>query len=398
MPRALKTWILAVQHVFAMFGATVLVPILTGLNPSVALLGAGIGTLIFHLVTKGKVPVFLGSSFAFIAGVQVVGQTYGLPYATGGIVVAGALYLLFALLVKQVGVEKVKTFFPPVVTGSMIIVIGLTLAPALIGSNILGATMGTLGQRWLIAAIVVAAVVVTSIFAKGMLKSIPILVGIIVGYIASFGFNLVNTTAITGASWLTMPELMFPKFNLAAIAIIAPIVIVTFMEHIGDIATNGAVVGKDFLKEPGLHRTLIGDGLATMFAGLIGAPANTTYSENTGVLAVTKNYNPVILRFAAVIAIVMAFIGKLGGFLQSIPLPVMGGISIILFGMIASVGIRTLVDNRVDFSKNKNMIIVALMLVLGLSGVALPLYNGIGFTGMSLAAVLGIVLNKVLPE
>lgn len=398
MPRALKAWVLAVQHVFAMFGATVLVPILTGLNPSVALLGAGIGTLIFHLVTKGKVPVFLGSSFAFIAGVQVVGQTYGLPYATGGIMVAGALYLLFALLVKQVGVEKVKTFFPPVITGSMIVVIGLTLAPALIGSNILSATMGTLGQRWLVAAIVVAAVVVTSIFAKGMLKSIPILVGIIVGYIASFGFNFVNTTAITSASWLTMPELMFPKFNLAAIAIIAPIVIVTFMEHIGDIATNGAVVGEDFLKEPGLHRTLIGDGLATMFAGLIGAPANTTYSENTGVLAVTKNYSPAILRLAAVLAIAMAFIGKLGGFLQSIPLPVMGGISIILFGMIASVGIRTLVDNRVDFSRNKNMIIVALMLVLGLSGVVLPLYNGIGFTGMSLAAVLGIVLNKILPE
>lgn len=417
-----KMTILGFQHVLAMFGATVLVPMLTGLPISVALFGAGVGTIIFHLVTKRKVPVFVGSSFAFIAAIQatVIQHAEGLdmsnglnvqdpayqealPYALGGIMVAGALYLVLSLLVKIFGPEKVRGFFPPIVTGSIIIIIGLMLAPIAIGNITKVPEGGSLAINWLIAGITIISIMVISIFTKGFFKLVPILFGIIIGYAVSLivtatGTPMVNTAGIAERAFFEVPQFMFPKFSWLSVATIAPIAIVTFVEHLGDINANGAVVGQDFIKDPGLHRTLMGDGLATMFAGLIGAPANTTYSENTGVLAATRNYNPQTLRIAAVFAIVLSFFGKFSGALSSMPGPVMGGVSVILFGMIASVGLRTLVENNVDFKKSRNLMIVAVMLVLGLGGAAFQISEQITISGVALSAIVGIVLNKVLPE
>ncbi|NLI61490.1 MAG: purine/pyrimidine permease [Clostridiales bacterium] len=393
-----KILLLGIQHVFAMFGATVLVPALTGLDPAVALFTAGVGTLIFHIVTKGKVPAFLGSSFAFIAAIQTVVQNQGIPYAGGGIIVAGLLYLVLAGLVLIFGVERIRSFFPPLVTGPMIMVIGLTLSPTIISSNIVGADIGTIGQRWVVVLAVVATMVIVSIFVKGFFKLVPVLLGIIVGYIVSILFGFVDFSVIKEAPLFALPSFQLAKFDIKAISLIAPIAIVTFMEHIGDMTTNGAVVGKDFFQDPGLHRTLIGDGLATMFAGLLGGPSNTTYSENTGVLAVTKVYNPFILRVAAIFAIILSLSGKIGAILQSIPAPVMGGVSILLFGMIASVGLRTLAEAKIDFTHSRNLIIISLMLVMGLSGVEFDIIPGATLSGMSLAALIGVVLNKILPE
>ena len=410
-----KLLVLGVQHMFAMFGATVLVPLITGLNPAVALFAAGVGTWIFHLVTGRKVPVFLGSSFAFMGAIVAVAKMYsgaaevtdaiyatGLPYATGGIIVAGALYLVLALLVKIFGADTIRSFFPPIVTGSVIITIGLMLAPTAI-TNIstpveIGAATFPLWINWVVAFATIVAIVVVSIFVKGFFKLVPILIGIAVGYIAALIAGIIDFTPIDKAAWIAVPEFFLPKFDLKAILLIAPIAIVTFVEHIGDIVANGAVVGQDFVKKPGLHRTLLGDGIATMFAGAIGGPANTTYSENTGVLAATKNYNPLTLEFAACFAILMSFIGKFSGFLKTIPGPVMGGVSVILFGMIASVGLRTLVENQVDFKKSRNMIIVGIMLVMALGGAVLPITSEATLSGYALAALIGIILNKVLPE
>ncbi len=391
-----KKLILGLQHVLAMFGATVLVPLLTGLNPAVALLSAGCGTLIFHYTTKGKVPVFLGSSFAFIPVIQLVNKAYGgLEYAQGGIVVAGLLYMMLSAIVKIFGVERIKSFLPPVVTGPMIIVIGLNLSPVAIRMA---------SSHWGVAIIVVLTVMAVSIFSKGFFKLLPILSGVIVGYIVASFLGLVDMSTIQQASIIQVPQITLPKFSLGAIAVIAPIVAVVFMEHVGDITTNGAVVGKDFFKDPGLHRTLLGDGLATLFAGMIGGPANTTYGENTGVLAVTKVYDPSILRIAACIAIVLSFIGKFGAMIQTIPTAVMGGISLILFGMIASIGMRTVAEGSVDFTDNRNLIIASLILVLGIGTTVvtdvpagIKITEGIQLTGLSLAAIVGIVSNKLLP-
>ncbi|NLP34787.1 MAG: purine/pyrimidine permease [Clostridiales bacterium] len=391
-------FILALQHLLACFGATVLVPLLTGLNPSVALFGAGVGTLIFHGITKGKVPVFLGSSFAFIVAIQIVVSQYGLSYATGGIIFAGLLYLVLALLIKVYGIEKIKTFFPPTVTGSMIAIIGLTLAPGVIQGNIVDADVGTLGQRLFIAFVVVATMVIISIFAKGFFKLVPILFGIVVGYIVSLLLNVVDFVPVIEAGWFSIPPFILPKFGLEAILIIAPVAVVTFIEHFGDIVAISEVTGNNFLENPGVHKTLLSDGIASIFAGLIGAPANTTYSENTAVLAVTRVYKPEILRLTALLAILVAFVGKLGALLLTLPSPVIGGVSIILFGMIASIGLRTFVDNKVDFSKNKNLLVVSLMLVLGLSGLEVPVWGQATLSGLSLSALVGIVLNKVLPD
>lgn len=373
----------------AMFGATVLVPLTTGLNPSVALLTAGLGTLLFHWITKKKVPVFLGSSFAYISVIQVVAQREGMAYATGGLIAAGLVYLLLAGLVLLFGVDKVRSFFPPVVAGPMIMVIGLTLAPTAIDMA---------QTHWGVAAITLAAVLLTNIFAKGFLKLVPVLVGVVVGFIASAAFGLVDMSTVAAARWFAVPPLMFPKFSLSAIMTIAPVALVTMVEHIGDITTNGAVIGKDLIRDPGLHRTLIGDGLATALAGLLGGPANTTYAENTGVLAMTKVYDPSIIRIAACYAILMSFIGKLGAFLQSLPTPVMGGISIMLFGMICSIGVRQMVDARVDLSNTRNLMIAALILVMGLGGAAINITPTLSLQGMALAALVGIILNKLLPE
>lgn len=398
-----KNLLLGIQHLFAMFGATVLVPAITGLNPAVALITAGVGTWIFHLCTKGQVPVFVGSSFAFIAGVQIVMQNdpARIPYVQGGVICAGLVYVALSLLIRLIGPEKILRLFPPVVTGPVIVVIGLTLAPN---------ALGNASQNWIVAIITLIAVISVSIFAKGYFKLVPILVGIVVGYLAAVGYDLiaapqqalVDFAPVAQASWISPfwkigDFFTLPKFELSAILTLAPIALVTFMEHVGDITTNGAVVGKNFLEDPGLHRTILGDGLATIAAGLCGGPANTTYGENTGVLAVTKVYNPFVLELAAGFAILLGLFGKVGALLQTIPVPVMGGVSILLFGMIASIGIRTLAESQLDFSHSRNLIIVALILVVGLGlsgGVSI---GGFQISGLFLAVLLGAVANQVFP-
>lgn len=394
-----KLTILGIQHVFAMFGSTILVPMLTGLPVSVALFCAGIGTLIFHLVTKGKVPVFLGSSFAFIAAICVVGAQEGLEYATGGIIAAGVVYLIFAVIAKIVGAARIRKLFPPVVTGPVVMIIGLMLASTAIGYF-------SDGWSYLVGGVVIITVIIVSLLCKGFIRMLPILFGLIAGYITCMiltaaGIDIgLNYSLITEASLFTVPEFFLPKFSVSAILMIAPIAIVTFIEHLGDITANGAVVGKDFFKDPGLHRTLLGDGLASIFAGLVGGPANTTYSENTGVLAATRNYNPRTLEIAAVFAILIAFIGYVSGFISSIPSAVLGGMCIVLFGMIAAVGLRNLVENNVDFKNQRNVLIVGIMLIIAIGGLAIPIFPeaGLSLSGVALAAVVGIILNLVLPE
>ncbi len=388
-----KNFVLSFQHVLAMFGATVLVPFITGLNPSIALLGAGVGTLLFHLVTGGQVPVFLGSSFAFIPGIMIVKETFGIEYATGSFLAVGAVYFLMSLTVYFVGIDNVRKLFPAVVTGPIIIVIGLILAPVAVDMS---------SANWTVAIITILGVALTGILARGFLRMIPILMGIVIGYIAAAIMGNVDISGMQEANIFAMPEFTAPAFSAEAMLIIIPIALVTLIEHIGDITTNGAVVEKDFMKKPGLHRTLLGDGLATAFAGLIGAPANTTYGENTGVLAVTKNYSPMILRGAAVIAILLSFIGKFGALIQSIPMAVMGGVSFVLFGMIASIGIRTMVETRLDLSDLRNSIVVFTVLIVGIAYIqgdanllVIPLPGPASLSGLSLAAVVGVTLNAV---
>lgn len=433
-PYGPKAFLLGFQHLFAMFGATVLVPVLTGLNPAVALVCAGLGTLLFHLITKGKVPVFVGSSFAYIAAFQAIikpdpnkpANVEAIRQVQGAVIIAGAVYLLIALIVRLVGIDRIKKIFPPVVTGPVIVVIGLTLSPTAINMA---------SSNWIVAIITLAVVIIISVFAKGFFKLVPILFGIGAGYLVSVIFTfvsknvaagsalhtmlsantadgivpLINFQPIADASWISPfwdftsgKFFTLPAFELSAILLIAPIALVTFMEHIGDITTNGTVVGKDFIKDPGLHRTLIGDGAATMLAGFFGGPANTTYSENTGVLAVTKVYDPHVIRLAAVFAVVLGLFGKFAAVLQTIPSAVMGGVSILLFGMIATVGLRSLADAKLDFTKSRNLIIIALILVVGIglsSGITVTL-GGMTFviSGLFLAVLIGAIANAVLPE
>lgn len=391
-----KNYILGLQHLIAMFGATVLVPILTGFNPSVALFTAGFGTLIFHLCTDFKVPVFLGSSFAFIPLIIQVRELYSgdLAYAQGGIVIAGFIYVLLSFFVKAVGVDKIKKVLPPHVVGPMIIVIGLNLVPV---------AYDMAGANFTLAIATLGTALVINFLGKGFLKQLSILIGVAVGYILSYSLGVLDVTGIQSAALFNMPAFTFPKFSLEAILIIAPVVLAVFMEHVGDITTNGAVVGKNFIEEPGLNRTLLGDGLATLFAGLLGGPANTTYGENTGVLAITKNYNPAILRIAAVFAIVLSLVGKLGAVLSSIPVPVMGGISLMLFSMIAFIGVKNIKDNNVKFNV-KNCLIMATILIVGLAPSYVPSLSisvpvpgtSIALAGLSLAALLGVILNAIL--
>lgn len=413
MEKVKKGWakmaVLGLQHMFAMFGATIVVPAITGLDPAVALFAAGGGTLLFHFITKRKVPVFLGSSFAFMLAIKFVVESEGKEFATGAIMVAGACYLLFALLVKLIGPDRVKKLFPAIVTGPVIIVIGLTLAPTVIFNDITADFVGgLLWTKWVVAASVVLTVVVVSIFIKGFFKLLPILCGLAMGYVVSLVLNyavpisegvapLMNLGVFNEASIVAIPKFHLPAFSLSSIAIIAPISVATFMEHIGDITTNGAVVKKNFFEDPGLHRTLIGDGVATAFAGLIGGPANTTYGENTGVLAVTKNYNPQVIRLAAIYAMVLSVIGYFGAFLQSIPAPIIGGMSIVLFGMISAIGIRTMAEAKVDFTSSRNLLILSITLVVGI-GLTIPINDNFSISGVALAAFVGIILNAVLPE
>lgn len=396
-------YILGMQHVLAMFGATVLVPFLTGLNPSLALLTAGIGTLIFHFCSKKIVPVFLGSSFAFIGAIQLVLKNQGVAHVKGGIIVAGLVYVFMAAVVLKFGVEKVKSFFPPIVTGPIIMVIGLRLSPVAIG--MMGYANNSFDKNSLIvSSTVVLSMIVFSVLGKGFFKLVPILISVAIGYVLSIFMGLVDFTPVLNAKWIglsaeaTKDMMTVPTFALSSILAIAPIALVVFIEHIGDITTNGAVVGKDFFKEPGVHKTLMGDGIATAVAGLLGGPANTTYGENTGVLAVTKVYDPSILRIAAVYAIGLSLIGKFGAILQTIPVPVMGGISVILFGMIASVGVRTLIEAQLDFGHSRNLMIAAVIFVFGIAIGDIVLGETLSLSGLTIAAILGVALNKILPE
>jgi uracil permease len=384
-----KKFILSLQHFIAMFGATILVPLLTGFDPLVTLFSVGIGTLLFHYLTGFIVPVFLGSSFAFIAPVLMIKEATGdLAYASGAIMISGLTYLVFSLIVKLIGYEVLRKLFPTVITGTMIIIIGLTLAPVAIQWA---------SSNWLIALSTLFTVIIFSNFFKGFLSMIPVLIGVIAGYSVAALTGNVDFAAVSNSSWISIPDFMAPKFSIYAISVTVPVVFATFMEHIGDITTNGAVVGKNFVKNPGLHKTLLGDGLATAFAGMIGAPANTTYSENTGVLALTKNYNPAILRGAALLAILFSFLSKFGIILRTIPQSVIGGVGIVLFGMIASVGIRTLVNDKVDLTNSKNLSIVSLMLVIGLGGATIS-FGNIEFKGVALAAIIGLIANIIIPN
>ncbi|ACD24132.1 MULTISPECIES: uracil-xanthine permease family protein [Clostridium] len=392
-----KKIVLALQHLIAMFGSTVLVPILTGLDISVALFCAGIGTLIFHICTKMKVPVFLGSSFAFIPVICAVKVSYGdLRYAQGGIMIAGLIYVLMSFIIKKIGTEKIKVVLPAQVVGPMIMVIGLNLIPT---------AFNMAKENIIIAVITLGVTLGIKYFSKGFISQIAILCGVACGYLISYFTGYVDTQAIAEAGFITIPNFTLPKFDLGAIVIIAPVVLATFMEHIGDITTNGQVVGENFIEEPGLNRTLLGDGLATMTAAFFGGPANTTYGENTGVLAMTKNYDPSILRLAAIFAILLSFVGKFGTAISTIPQAVMGGISLMLFTMIALVGFKTLKYEKVKMNW-KNAIIVVTILVIGFLGtfiekkfgilVGIRINDAVSISGLSFAAIVGVLLNLVL--
>ncbi|HHY41441.1 MAG TPA: uracil permease [Thermoanaerobacterales bacterium] len=372
-----------------MFGATVLVPIITGLSVSVALFTAGLGTLWFHLVTNRKVPIFLGSSFAFIAPVTLVVQEKGIPAAQGGIIVAGLLYCIMAAFIHFLGPKFMESLLPPIVTGPIIMVIGLNLAPTAIQSA---------SENWLIAIAVLLVVAYVNLYVKGFLRMLPVISGIIVGYILCLFANIVDFTPIREAAWFAVPDFSWPVFDMAAIGLIAPVAIASMVEHVGDVISVGATVEQDFVKDPGLSRTLVGDGIATSLAGLLGGPANTTYSENTGVLALTRVWKPEVMRVAAVVAICLSFVQKLGAAIRTIPAPVIGGISIVLFGMIASVGVRTVVENKIDFTQPRNLFISSVILVVGIGGAVINFGGGLQIGGMGLAAILGIILNKVLPK
>ncbi len=407
-------YLLGLQHLLAMFGATVLVPFQTGMDPTLALLGAGIGTLVFHAVTGAIVPVFLGSSFAFIGALHFILAHQGVGAVKGGIIATGAVYVLLALILKKVGVNAIKRFFPPIVNGSIILLIGIRLSPVALGMSGFPTSASGLEQVYGPAVLIALAAASTMILAitlgHSFFKLIPILLAIVVGLAVAAGVDALSGTQFL--SWQRVQEAQWfgfapqtwqnlttmPTFQLSAIVSIAPIAIVVFMEHIGDITTNGSVVGKNFFDKPGIHRTMLGDGLASMVSGLLGAPANTTYSENTGVLAMTKVYDPSVIRLAAIYTIVLSFVGKFGAFIQSIPVPVMGGISVILFGTIAAMGAKTLAQAEIDFSHPRNLVIVATILVVG-SGIAeIQITPTIALSGLALAGFLGVILNQILPK
>lgn len=405
--------ILGIQHTLAMFGATVLVPALTGLNTSITLFCAGLGTLLFHWVTKKKVPVFLGSSFAFMAGIMaIIGDSRmgepdfmeKLASVKGALIIAGLVYVLFAGLIKVFGYEKVNKLLPPIVTGPIIIVIGLRLSGTAINSAFYYNGEFSL-KSVLVTVVILTVVICVSIFAKGIFNLMPILFAIIAGYLVCLPLGFCDFTAVREAHFLSFMDkdivaqlLCVPQFKLDAILAIAPIALVTMIEHVGDITTNGAVVGKNFMVDPGVHRTILGDGLATALAGLLGGPANTTYGENTGVLAVTKVYDPSVIRIAAVFAMILGIFGKFGGFITSIPSPVTGGISIVLYGMISAVGVRILINSRLNFGNSRNLLVAAIILVLGIGCDSIPVYGAVTISGLALAAVVGIILAFILPE
>ena len=423
-----KMLILGLQHMFAMFGATVLVPILVsgyfqeacgesltrGLSVSVTLFCAGVGTLIFHLCTKFKVPAFLGSSFAFLGGFATVANLDSGAYATmsvndkaayacGGVFIAGLLYLVLALVIKLVGINRVMRFLPPVVTGPIIICIGLSLA---------GSAINNASTNWLLAFIALAVIIVFNIWGKGMFKIIPILMGVVISYVCAIIMNacgmtnpdgsaILNFAPIADASFIGIPNFQFMKFDITAILVMAPIAIATMMEHIGDMSAISATSGENYISDPGLHRTLLGDGIATAFAGLLGGPANTTYGENTGVLELSKVYDPRVIRLAAVYAIVLSFIPKFSSVISTMPSSIIGGVSFMLYGMISAIGVRNVVENKVDLTKSRNLIIAGVIFVCGLgftSGITFNIGDtSITLTALAIASIAGIILNAILP-
>ena len=419
-----KMLLLGLQHMFAMFGATILVPILVNgyfgsanqvLSVQVTLFCAGFGTLFFHLCSKFKVPAFLGSSFAFLGGFASIASldtgifanmpdSEKLQYACGGIFVAGLLYLVLAFIIKLIGVKRVMRFLPPVVTGPIIICIGLSLAPSAVNNA---------STNWLIAIVALAVIIIFNIWGKGMFKIIPILLGVVISYVfalALHGLGFTNPdgsaifdfTNVINASAVGLPPFQLPKFNITAILVMAPIAIATMMEHIGDMSAISATVGENFLEDPGLHRTLIGDGLATSFSALIGGPANTTYGENTGVLELSRVHDPKVVRLAAVYAIILSFIPKFAEIIGSMPASIIGGVSFILYGMISAIGVRNVVENHVDFTNTRNLIVAAIILVTGLGfkdGLTFTIGGTtITLTALALASIFGIILNAILPN
>ncbi|MBL4816902.1 MAG: uracil-xanthine permease [Shewanella sp.] len=389
------------QMLFVAFGALVLMPLLTGLDTNVALFTAGIGTLIFQLITKRQIPIFLASSFAFIAPIMYGVQTWGIPSTMGGLMAAGVVYLILASMIKVRGDGFIKRLLPPVVIGPVIMVIGLGLAPVAVNM-----AMGKSGDGSLviveqnIALIISLAALLTTIgiaiFAKGIFRLMPILAGILVGYGLSLSFGIVDFTPVAQASWIAMPNFVAPEFNWHAIVFMIPVAIAPAVEHIGDILAISNVTGKDFMKKPGLHRTLAGDGVATIVASAFGGPPNTTYSEVTGAVTLTKSFNPVIMTWTAITAIILAFVGKLGAIMLTIPVPVMGGIMCLLFGSIAAVGLNSLIKNQVDLTEPRNLCIVGVTLVFGIGGMALGI-GSFSLTGISLCGIVAITMNLLLP-
>ena len=413
-----RMFVLGVQHMFAMFGATVLVPTLTGLSVSVTLLFAGLGTLLFHLLAKGKVPAFLGSSFAFIGGYAAIApmlpdaagnltvpNTEMLPYACFGVVCAGLVYLVLAALFRAFGVKKVMRFFPPIVTGPIIISIGLSLSSSAVNNC---------QASWPVALVAILVVIVCNIWGRGMVKIIPILLGVIASYAVGAAAGQVDFSAVREAPWIGLPvvweETVFSIFDggadtallLTAAITIVPISLATVVEHIGDMCAISSTCERNYIEDPGLHRTLLGDGLATSLAALFGAPANTTYGENTGVLALSRVYDPRVIRIAAVLAIAVSFCPKFAEVVHAMPTATIGGVSLVLYGMISAVGVRNVVENRVDFTKSRNVIIAALILVLAIGityseAGSVHIAGDVSFSGLATAAIVGIVLNAVLP-
>ncbi len=383
-----KNTILGIQFLFVAFGATVLVPLLVGIDPSVALFTAGLGTLIFHLITGGKVPVFLGSSFAFIAPIIEATRLYGWPGTLSGIIVVGLVYGVVSALVKARGIKFIERLFPAVVVGPVIMIIGLSLASAAVDMA---------KTDWSLAVIALFTAILVVIWGKGMAKLIPIFIAIIVGYLAAVVWGKVDYTAIREATWIMIPQFTVPQFHWQAILYMIPVAIAPIIEHVGDMYAIGGVCNKNFIEKPGLHRTLLGDGVATAVAGAFGGVPNTTYSEVTGAITLTKITNPFVLRIAAITAILFAFVGKISGFLKTIPSSVLGGIMLLLFGMIASIGIKSLVESKTNMAETRNQVIVSIILTVGIGG-AIIKYGTFSLAGIGLAALTGIILNLLLPQ
>ena len=393
-----KTIIMGLQQCFAMFGATILVPVLTnsypgaegmGLSASVTLFCAGIATLWFHFITKGKVPVFLGSSFAFLGMYQAIIPQYGKEYATGGVVAAGGLYVILAILIKVLGTKRVMKLFPPAVCGPLIILIGINLA---------GSAIDNLFTNWMLGIVPILVIIICNTWGKGMIKIIPVLISLIVSYIVAIIMGAVDFSAVGSANWVGLPNFHLPKFNADAIVAGLAVAVAAMVEHVGDVMAIGATCGKNFIADPGLTRTLLGDGIGTSLAGLLGGPANTTYSENTGVVALTRVFDPFVMRIAAVMAIILSLSPKFEAVINSIPAAIIGGISFVLYGMIAATGIRTIVENQVDYVNMRNVLITAIILVSGLGFNHKNIVIGsVAFGGLACAAVFGIILNAILP-